>query len=242
MESGKFCPVGAAGVLAPTVCHLHPVPVDATDSPLPDVGGFAAHQWSDRRAVRVRPRRHAEHVDERGVDVDVGGQRRALGSTTDAGPGHEQRNVAERLVLHDSRLTPDVLLAEIVPVVGADDDRGALPEPALGQCVEDPADPVVDHAQLGAVVGPYLPPLPLAQTPGGHRADVVGRPDQQLAVPVRVVPARPGLGRVERLVRIEFVHEEQERRVVRRALAQPASRGAHRPRAGEVLLGTEEGA
>ena len=164
----------------------------------------------------------------------------ALAAAGDAGPVHEQGDVAERLVLHDARLAPDVLLAEIVPVVRAHDHGRALPQPALVQRREDLTDPMVDHAELGAVVGPDVPPLALAQSSLGHRADVVGRPDEQLALPAGVVAPAPRLGRVEGLVRVELVHEQQEGCVVGGAAAQPVGRGSHRPRTGEVLLAPEE--
>ena len=97
-------------------------------------------------------------------------------------------------------------------MVRAHDDRRALPQPPLAQRVEHLAHPVVDHAQLGAVVGPDLPALPLAQPPRPDGPDVIRRPDQQLAIPPGVVAPGPGLGRVERLVRVELVHEEHEGR------------------------------
>ena len=129
-------------------------------------------------------------------------------------------------------------------MVRADDHRRRLPQSPLRQRREHLADPVVDHGQLGAVVGPQLLPLAGAQAPGPHRADVVGRPDQQLALPAGVVTPRPRRRRVERLVRVELVHEEQEGRRPgvrrRRPPAQPVGRRAHHPRPWEVQLLAEE--
>ena len=129
-------------------------------------------------------------------------------------------------------------------MVRAHHHRRALPQPPLAQRVEHLAQPVVDHAELGPVVGPDLPALPLAQPPGADRADVIRRPDQQLALPLGVVAPRPGLGRVERLVGIELVDEEHERRATRarsrRAVAQPRRRRPHRLRTRIVRLGAEE--
>ncbi len=125
-------------------------------------------------------------------------------------------------------------------MVGADDDRRRLPQPPLLQGGEDLTDPMVDHGELGPVVGADLAPLALAQPPRPDRTDVVGRPDQQLAVPVGVVAAEIRRRRVERLVRVELVDEQEEGRVVRRAMPHPVRRRPHRARPGEVLLGAEE--
>ena len=108
--------------------------------------------------------------------------------------------------------------------------------------VEHLAHPVVDHAELRTVIGPDLPALPLGQSPGTDGTDVIGGPDQQLAVPVGVVAPGPGLGRVEGLVRVELVDEEHEGRSPRprHAVAQPPGRGTHRLRPRIVRLGAEE--
>ena len=187
-------PGGAAGVLAVAVGDLHPVPVDPADGPLPDLrrvpsqrGAGPAGRAVCRGRRRSTPNTSAMVACRSTVVVSAAHSV----PPRDAGPVHQQRDVAERLVLHDTRLAPDVLLAEVVPVVGAHDHCGAVPQVAVGQCREDLADPVVDHAELGAVVGPDVPPLALAQAPRRHRADVVGRPDEELALPVRVVAAAP---------------------------------------------------
>ena len=54
------------------------------------------------------------------------------------------------------RLAPDVLLAEVVAVVGADDDGGVVPEVVAVDRVEHAAEPGVDHRELAAVVGAHL--------------------------------------------------------------------------------------
>ena len=125
-------------------------------------------------------------------------------------------------------------------MVRADDDSGALPQPPLAQRVEHLAHPVVDHAELRSVVGADVPSLPLAQPSRPDGADVIRGPDEQLALPPRVVAAGPRRGRVEGLVRVELVDEEQEGRVVRRTFAQPARRRLHRLGPRVVRLGAEE--
>ena len=47
----------------------------------------------------------------------------------------------------------DVLLAEIVAVIGAQNHRGIVPQLLLVDDVEQATEPVIDHRQLGAVVG-----------------------------------------------------------------------------------------
>ena len=68
----------------------------------------------------------AEHVGERGEEVDGGGERvddrrGAPGQRMSSGmwPSGSYTGTA--------RLAPDVLLAEVVAVVGADDHRGVVP-------------------------------------------------------------------------------------------------------------------
>ena len=53
---------------------------------------------------------------------------RAYRAGLDARPGDQQRDVPERLVDGDGRLPPDVLLAQVVAVVGAHDDGGVTPQ------------------------------------------------------------------------------------------------------------------
>jgi hypothetical protein len=61
---------------------------------------------------------------------------------------HEQRRVAERLVDRAAGLAPDVLLAEEVAVVGADDHRGVVTPSRPLERIEQRAEPRVDHREL----------------------------------------------------------------------------------------------
>jgi len=70
---------------------------------------------------------------------------------------------------------------------------------------------VVDHGQLGAVGGPDLATLALGERSLRHPVHRVGRPDQVRALPVRVVEAGVGLGRVEGLMGVELVDRRKER-------------------------------
>ena len=165
IDSGKFSLSASAGVLAAPVGHLHPVAVHPAEGPLPHPVHFATQERGQRGAVLDAPRHDAEDVGNGGVQVNIGGER-AAHAAGDAGPVHQERRVAERLVLHHAGLAPDVLLPQIVTVIGADDDRRALPQAAFGKSVEDLAHPVIDHGELGSVVGPDLVPLALAQSAG----------------------------------------------------------------------------
>ncbi len=151
----------------------------------------------------------------------------------DARPVDEQRHVAQRLVLRHPGLAPDVLpaahVAQVVAVVGAHDHGRVVPQPAVVERRHHLAEPVVDHRQLGAVVGPDVAGLGAVEiTPRDTPADHVRRPDDQVAVPRLVlVAAEPRRRRVEGLVRVELVDEEQEAVVLRRGAAQPV--GPPRP-------------
>ena len=76
--------------------------------------------------------------------------------------------------------------------------------------VQQPAEPRVDHRELAAVLRAHLSRLALVDDALGDRADRVRRPDEVLRpIPPVVVHRRVRLGRVERLVRIELVDEQE---------------------------------
>ena len=147
-----------------------------------------------------------------------------------ATPGHEieQRDVAELGVHGDLRLAPEPALAEVVAVVGAEDERGGVPRVVAVDHVEDAAEPVVDHRELGAVLAAQVDALPLGEA-RLLLAPRVRRPDEPLALPVGVVAARPRLRGVERLVRVELVDDEQ-RALVGGRVRRTARRRARRRR------------
>ena len=166
-------------------------------------------------------RARAEQIEQRRVQIDVGGERVAR-ARRHARPRDQQRRVADRLPQGDGRLAPGVLLAEIVSVIGAHDHGRVVPQSLLIERVEHPAEPMVDHRELRAVAGPDLARLTRRQHAARQTRARVGRPDQMRAFPIRVVARGPGLGRIEGLVRIELVDEEQEALVVRRVIDEPA--------------------
>ena len=85
-----------------------------------------------------------EEVDERREDVGRRRQRRNA-ARIDARPRDHQRDVAQRLVRRDAGLAPDVLLAQVVAVIGADDDGRVFPEIVALDRVHDFAEPGIDH-------------------------------------------------------------------------------------------------
>ncbi len=244
------------GVLASSVGDLHPVAVHAPDRPVAHRVGRAGQQRNERSPVRAVLGLHAERVGDRRVDVDIGAQCVDLASRR-ARPVDHQRRVAERLELRDRRFAPDVAalvvagftgrasVAEVVAVIGAHDHRGVVPQVLGVELVENRAEMVVDHRQLGAVVGADLAGLAFGQLARRGAADDVRRPDEAPRLEllgcqrIVVVHRRPRLGRVERLVGVELVDEEHPPVVRLRCMAQPRRGGRHRPGAGEVLFGAE---
>ena len=98
----------------------------------------------------------AEDVGDRRVQVDVGRERvDGAGRST---PGHATSSGVwpEVRVDRDAGLAERVALAEVVAVIGAEHDRGVVPELLRVELVEDAAEPVVDHRQLRLVVGADL--------------------------------------------------------------------------------------
>ena len=179
-----------------------------------------------------------EQVGQGGEQVNTGRQGVA-GARGDARVADHQGDVAEGIVDRHAGLSPDVLLAQVVPVVGAHHDQGVLGQSLVFDGLEDPPQPVVDHRQLGTVAGPQAPGAGLAQNALRDRPLHVGRPDHRRALIVGVVHRGPGLRGVEGLVRVEFVDEQEEPVVPARVLLDPAGSGGHGPRTGEVRLPPE---
>ena len=104
--------------------------------------------------------RHLDAKDfrKRRTDIDISRQRVDI-SVADSRHRNQQRRMPERLVNRHGRFAPDVLLAEVVPVIGAYDDSGVVVESAALDCREQLAEPRVDHRQLGAVARANLPRL-----------------------------------------------------------------------------------
>ncbi len=82
-----------------------------------------------------------------------------------ATPGHDtSRGMRPSSGVHGHlRLAPDAPLAEVVAVVGAQDDGGGVPGLVPVDDVEDPSQPVVDHRELGAVLAAQVHALPVRQ-------------------------------------------------------------------------------
>ena len=158
-----------------------------------------------------------------------------------AGPADQQRDAPHLGVDGRVRLAEEVVLAQVVAVVGADDHAGGAGQPGVVEGREQLAEPAVDHGQLGSVVAADVPGGALVEPAAGHRVDQVRRPDVQGTVPVGVVHAGVGLGGVEGLVGIELVDHQEEAVVGAGLLADPAGRLRHGPGPGEVVLGPEPG-
>jgi hypothetical protein len=128
-----------------------------------------------------------------------------------ATPGQvdHQRYVTQRLVQRHAGLAEDVPLAEIVTVVGADDDGGVVPQVARPP---DRAPRRTSDRSWTAWRRSWRARarLALRQNAALHGPYGVGRPDHQLIGPVGVVSVGPGRRRVERLVGVELVDEQQE--------------------------------
>ena len=158
------------------------------------------------------------------------------------GPPDQEGDAAEFAVDGGGRLAEQVVLAEVVAVIGAEHHPGRPGQPDVVDRPEQAAEPVVDHRQLGAVVvaEPACPPR--VELPTRNGVDEVRGPDLQLgAVPELVVHPGVGQRRVEGLVGVELVDHQEEPVVGRRRVADPTGRGPHGPRTGEVLLAPEPG-
>ena len=129
-----------------------------------------------------------------------------------------------------ARRTSGSFVAEVVAVVGAHDDGGGVPQILRVEFIEELAEPVIDHRQLGAVVVADLAGLGLGDRAGRRTADDVRRPHEPAHREVVrrqwdvVVHRRPRLGRVERFVRVELVDEQHPPIVRRRFVPQPRRR------------------
>ena len=127
-------------------------------------------------------------------------------------------------------------------MVGTEHDHRLVVESLRLEYIEQLAEPVVDHREARSVAGPDLARLGRRQLAPAQRSDRVGRPDELRPLPVGVVARGPGLGRVEGLVRIELVDEEQEALVAARVVLEPVGGRRHGLRPREVRLLAEPGA
>ena len=163
-------------------------------------------------------------------------------SRVPARPPDEQGDATQLAVDRGGRLAEQVVLAQVVTVVGADHDPGAARQARLVDGLQEAAQPVVDHRQLGPVVVAQVTGPDRVQQAAGQGADEVRGPDGPLGpLLVPVVERRVGLGGVEGLVGVELVHQQEEPVVARRRGGDPLGRRPHGARTGEVLLGPEPG-
>ncbi len=179
-----------------------------------------------------------EHIGDGREEVDARRQCVADAGPR-SGPGDEQRDVAECRPHGNGRLAPGVLLAEVVPVIGAHDDRGRRPEVVTVEGPDEATEPVVDHGELGPVLSADLATLALVDHALAHSPADVRRPDEMRSVPVGVVHGRVGIGRVEGLVGIELVDHQQEAVVATGVLLDPLGGRRHRAGTREVALASE---
>ena len=165
-----------------------------------------------------------------------------------ARPPHHHRGVPKRSVHGQRWLAPHVAavhigLAEVVAVIGADDNCSVVPTLGGIELIHHPAEPVIDHRQLAAVLGADLARFVGREHAIGERTNFVWRPDEIGALPIGVVHRCPRLGCVEWFVRIELVDPQEEPlargAVMRSVIAQPACGGGHGARPWEVVFGHE---
>src|SRR5271155_1705005 len=92
----------------------------------------------------------AENFRERRADIDISRQRIQI-SGSDSRHRNQQGSVTERFVNRYRGLAPDVLLAEVMPVIGAYYHRGVVVKSAALDRREQLAEPCVDHRELRAI-------------------------------------------------------------------------------------------
>src|ERR1700728_260604 len=110
--------------------------------------------------------RRAEEIGDRGVQVDRGGQR-AYVTVFLAWPPDQKRDPAQFAVDGRGRLSEDVVLAEVVPVIGAQNEGGRCGKTCVLNRFEQMAEPTIDQGELGPVVGPDMPSLPRIELSAG---------------------------------------------------------------------------
>ena len=126
-------------------------------------------------------------------------------------------------------------------MVGTHDQRSVVPQPLLVEPVQNLPEPVIDHRELGPIVGPHVAALPLRKGSLGDGAVGIGRPDKPLLVPRLVeISACPRHRRVEWLMGIELVHKQEPPIMMRGGFGQETSGRAHRHRPRVVLLSPKE--
>ncbi len=229
---------GGARILRFVVDQVHFPAPDAEQRPLAHGLRFAGNQRHQRLPMRAVFWLDSEDVAQRRENIDARGQCVARPGF-DAGPADHQRDVSERLVHRHGWLAPDVALAEVVAVVRAHDDGRVIEGVVPFERCHHFAEPVVDHRELAAVLGAHLERLPFVEHAFALGRGVVWRPDQVGALPGIVVHAGVGVGRIEWLVGVELVDEEEEPVVRAGVVIDPTGGGGHGLRPGEVLFAAE---
>src|ERR1700723_3337511 len=177
----------------------------------------------------------AENFRQRRTYIDISRQRIDI-SVADSRHRNQQRSMPERFVNRHRWFAPDVLLAEIMPVIGAYDHRSIVVKSAALDRREQFAEPRVDHRQLRAVARANLRRLLACEHAMRQRPAHVRRPDHVRSLPRRIVHRGVRLRRVERLVRIELVDEQHKTIVTARRALEPFGRRRHRARPWKIRL------
>ena len=192
------------------------------------LGGVAAGERQQIAPGGARRRRDAGDAAQGGRQVGQrDGARHAHVLGQRPGPVQDQRHV-EQLVVERVAVLVAAVVEELLAVVGGDDERRAPVEPALGEPGDQPPDLGVGEGDLAAVERPRAPDQPRGQleAPLAHAHHVLARrEDEALVLPVEALGEAPppGLGRRVDRVRVEVVHEQEERLVP--VLVDPAQGG-----------------
>lgn len=153
--------------------------------------------------------------------------------------GNHQRNVPKRFIDRHTGLAPDILLAQIVPMISAQNNKGILPEVLGIERIHDLAEPMIDHGELATIAGTYLLRLPFGQDTFLDRTLHIGWPDQMRAFPVLVIHGGIGFGRVEGFMRVELVDKEEEALMLSGIFLQPFGCRGHGTGTGKIRFGFE---
>ncbi len=100
--------------------------------------------------------RRSEEIGNGGVQIHRSGEPVDIAWLL-TGPPNQERNPAEFTEYRCPRLSENVVLTEVVPVIGAQHDAGRFRQPRIFNGREQLAEPAVNHGELGSVVGADVP-------------------------------------------------------------------------------------
>ena len=184
--------------------------------------------------------RNSVYVTQSCMNVNRGRQC-VFSSRFDAWPTNHHRNMSQGVVDRKTWLSPNVKFAKIMTVIGANNDRCFFSVRRGINCIKQLAKPMINHREFCSVRGSKRTTFFLSEQSILDSINHVRRPNHPWTflgqVSLAAIHRCPGLGSVERFVRIELVNNKQRAIMMASVTAHPLHRGLHRSRTRKICFG-----